>query len=695
MKKRILTCAVAFALTFSTVGVACDNGGGNSVDSSGSNSSSIPVGTQFVWNNYSESTEAYVSDIYYYSVPDVQDEYGTNYEVFVDVKDSAGADVDSFGGFFLVEKPEEYKITYSIDNGEKIYSKVTTVLGIEKATYELANSDLIFNVNEVINLDGKVNVSVPGAVTYTAKKGNEEIALDGSSFTATETGTYTISAKAEKQPVYTFDIYVVDKAECPYANGMVLDGALKEDISVTGEFDDLEANVSFDETKKYDSQSNGSYKIEAKTTGTVEVDGKSQKGVAESRTLGFSLQPAYGSDYYKTLEKYGYKYIAVRYMIEKSEYKGTARLDYISNTGEDEMAIYYDGEKVLNKSEATEKASYTYWNNELDRAPVGAWAEMLLDIRKFTMYYNGEDISLFQMVVNKNCSWDLTMYIDNIYAVKGEVASTAGTKIVDKGTEVDLSALSENTGITDPIRSITFDGDLVSVADNKLKIDKYGLYAIDITDRTMYGSVKQDIMANGTVVSYNPTHFSAKHKTSTATSTYTATRSGDKMIVSSNGAGKIDRVGVTTYSVKLCGDKGYYEALQAAGYNYITYEYTLSYTGTACPMIYRYGFVTGDASHTNSMGNISYSYIVSDGETLTDTSTRPDGKQGFLSTSYPETWNGKTFTVSIPIQTVIDHYGPTIRILAFYFNGAAADMDYNVAFGKIFPTKEACKFENN
>ncbi len=692
MKKRILTNIVAFALAFSTIGVACDNGGGNN---SSNSSNSISMGTQFVWNNYSESTEAYVSDIYYYTIPDVQDEHGTTYEVFVDVKDADGAEVDSFGGFFLVEKPEEYKITYSIDNGEKIYSKVTTVLGIEKATYELADSNLIFNVNETINLDGKVNVSVPGTVVYSAKKGDEEIALDGSAFTATAAGIYTIAAKVEKQPVYTFDIYVVDKAERPYADGMVLDGVAKEDIAVVGEFDDLEAEVSFDSTKKYDSQSNGSYKIEAKTTGTVEVEDESKKGVAESRTLGFSLQPTYGSEYYKTLEKYGYKYIAVRYMIEKSEYEGTARLDYISNVGTDEMAIYYDGAKVVDKSEATESASYTYWNYQLDRVPVGAWAEMLLDISKFTMYYDGGAISLFQMVVNKNCSWDLTMYIDNIYAVKGEVASTAGTQIVDKGTEVDLSALSENTGITDPIRSITFDGDLMSVTDNKLKIDKYGLYSIDITDRTMYGSVKQDIIANGTIVAYDPTNFSAKHKTSTATSTYIATREGDKMVISSNGAGKIDRVGVTTYSVKLCGDKGYYEALQAAGYQYITYEYTLSYTGTASPMIYRYGFVTGDASHTNSMGSISYSYILSDGETLTDTSERPDGKQGFLSTSYPETWNGKTFTVSIPIQTVIDHYAPTVRILAFYFNGAAVDMDYSVAFGKIFPTKEACKFENN
>ncbi len=692
MKKRILTCVVSFIMLFSMTGVACDRTNG---------------ANELVWKNYFESAEAYVSEIYYYSIPEVIDRSGTTYEVFVDVADESGKEVDSFGGFFLVEKAEEYKITYSIDNGANIYSKVTKVVGIEKAKYELSSADLIFGLNEVIDLDGKVSSTVTGDIVYSAKKGEESIAIVDNSFTATETGVYTIQAKIAKQPTYSFDIFVVDRAEYPYADGMVLDGVDKTDIVLGTTFDDLTAEVSFDETKKYDSQSNGSYKIQTKTTGTFKSDGQTKKGVAETRSLDFSLKPAYSSSYYKALQKNGYEYIAIRYMIEKSEYDGTTRFDYISGSGKDAMALYYNGSKVVDKSEATGSASYTYWNYQLAKVPNGGWAEMLLDIDKFATYYTDEEISLFQIIVNANSYWDMTMYIDNIYAVKGEARSTTATNVVDKGAEVDLSSLASGAGMKNEIRSIAFDGEIISVPDATLKIENYGLYSVDITDRTMYGSVKQEIIAKGSVLSYAPSNFSATHGTANGSmANFSAEKVGENaMKISPNVVGTMDANWTrTTYTVKPLGGVEYYQQLKNEGYQYITYEYTLDYgeysmrSGTS---VYRAALTKNKIPHYNSDGlkadtAATHQWLCVNDNTSGDTSTKTSNIY-FQATSYADTlWNKKTFIVSVSIDDFIKFYDANgINILTLYFSLAQPEMDYSVTFGRMFPTKAVCTFENN
>lgn len=699
MRKRFIACSLALVMTFSML-VGCDKNS-NSAENSTENS------TEFFWDNYIETVEAYVSDIYYYGIPEVQDENGIVYEVFVDVEDETGKAVDCFGGFFLVEKPIEYIITYSIDNGKNIYSKSTTLIGIEKAKYELAGSDLVFGLNEVINLDGKVCSATTGEMEYSVEKDGKSIALTDNSFTATETGVYTVEAKLPKQPVYSFELYVVDRTEFPYAEGMILDGRDKQDITVDTAFEDFNAEVSFDETKKYDSQSNGSYKIEAKTTGVVQVDEGTKKGVADTRTLGFSLAPAYGSNYYKALEQDGYKYIAIRYMIENSDYDGTTRLDYISSTGMDEMAIYYDGEKVVDKSEANDNASYTYWNYQLDAAPKGAWAEMLLDISKFTMHYDDEGISLFQMVVNKDCYWDMTMYIDNIYAVKGEAISQEDIKIVEKGETVDLSDLSADTGLDNAICTATFEDEILNLQENTLKVEEYGLYSVAMTDRTMYGSVKQDIIAKGTIVSYSPQNFSVLHGNGNGSvKNFGVFKSDDgkSMNISSNGAGKVNENWQrTTYTVKPLGDVEYFEQLKLDGYKYITYEYTLDYgdyTMLTNTSMYRAALTLNKIPHYNESGlnadtAATHKWLCVDDNSSGDTSTKTSNIY-FQSTSYPDTlWNKKTFIISVSIDDFINFYDSKgVNLLTLYFNLAQPEMDYSVTFGRIFPTKEACAFEN-
>ncbi len=492
--------------------------------------------------------------------------------------------------------------------------------------------------------------------------------------------------------------FVANEFAVSSPEGYVLDGTDASDIQVATVYEDYTATISFDNDVKYDGASNGSYKIEAKTN--------TEGGLEALETLSFNLKPVYRSGYYQKLQELqenGYTHIAIRYMMEKFDYSGTVRFNYISSSGEDEMAIYYDGSKIVNKSpnNTTPNGSYTFWQSEMSRVPTGAWAEMVLDITKFTDTYKDEAMSLFHLVVNSSSSLDMVMYIDNIYAVKGEATATQATSIKKINDEVDLSTLTADTGITNAIFTAELDGQTVAVADNKLKIAEYGVYSVDIKDRTLYGSIQQDFMAQGTVASFVSKNFAAKHiiNSSGATTNYTPTKTADgKIVLSSDGAGKVTGVSMTTYAVQTVGDAAYYTALQTAGYKYITYEYTPTFTGVAEAYdIYTYGLVTGDNKHANTMNGKSFEVSYKIGTTDVKTTTLHTSYGYRFNTSYPQTnWSGKTIIVSIPIQTVIANYettGSNLRIMALYFSKAGTDIDYSVAFSQICATANPCVFD--
>lgn len=675
MKKRLLIYLLTLILAFSVLGTGCSN----------------LKESDFTWKNYSESDYAYLLDMYNYTIPEVVDKNGNEYEVFVEVADAQGNKVDNFGGFFLIEREEDYKVIYTIDCGSTKFSKTTTVSGIEKAKYNLENNQFMYEVNDEIDLNNRVSASLSGAISYSVVKDGQQVELVDNKFTPTQSGTYTVNAKIDRQPNYAFDLIVVDRQEIAYPFGLVLDGTSAQDISTSSGFDDFSASVTFDQTKKYDSQSNGSYKIVAETNGDA---------VAEHRTIEFKINPAYHSDYYKSLKENGYEYIAIRYMIESSEHKGTSRFDYISATGEHHLALYYSGSKVFDK--VGETASYTFWSNQLDRVPTGAWAEMLLDINKFTDYYNDQPMTLFRLFVNKGSSWDLTMYIDNVYAVKGEVVSTITASSVDKDEYVDVSNLSSGNMTGDVLRTVSCGGEVLSVENNQFKAEKQGVYSVDFTDRTMYGSVKYEYVVNAPVVPYEAANFSATHmvhNNEAATKQYSAKLEGGKIVVSSGGKGNVSSQysNVTTYKVNTHLDVTYFQSLQRVGFEYITYEYTLSFSGKSdAYSIYRYAFVKSDKAHHNNITAFTYK-VLEKGLTIDkifDTNSKASNK-GFQSTSYPNAnWNGKTFIVSIPIQTVIDNYASQMRILAFAFVGAAEELEYSVTFGEICATKSACVFDS-
>ncbi len=666
-------------MAFSTLAVACDRD---------------EESNELIWSNYVETEYAYVSDMYYYNVPTVKDEQGTNYEVFVDVTQKSGEEVDYFGGFFAIEKPTEYSVVYTVDDGQKEYSKTTTVFGIEKAKYALADaSNVIFTVGEEINLDGMLGASVDGEVVYSVKKGEETVEIENNAFTPTQAGTYTVQATMDKQPTHTFKLYVYDKSQRYLADGMILDGTSAQDIQVNAH-NDYSASISFDENVKYDSASNGSYKIKATTNGKLK----------DTKTLSFNILPVYANTYYQALKNKGYEYIAVRYMVEKSDTSGTGRLIYGSGTEARKLAMYYDGNKVKDMSEAT-----SIWNTDFNRVPVGEWAEMLFDIETFTSSYKDENLLLFKLSVNgegvnsttqekiEGSSWDLTMYIDNIYAVKDE-ATNEEIQVVDKGQQVDLSDIK--------VDKVYWNEQEISVVDNKLSVGEYGLYEVAMIDRTSYGIAKKPITAKGskTVMAYTEKNFSARHgNTASSVADFTVENVSNAIKITADdsvwNANTWQRV---TYTVKPFGNIGYYEKLKENGCAYITYEYTLNYdtnTLVSSTDMYRAALTKNKLSHYNADGlnaetAATHQWKKVSDNTTGDTSTKTSNKY-FQSTSYADSqWKGETFIISVSIDDFIKFYNHNeMNILTLYFSKPQPNMSYTVTFGKIQATTNACVFD--
>lgn len=549
----------------------------------------------------------------------------------------------------------------------------------------------VYSTNKAIDLTDTVSAQF-GEVAYTVKtlKG-VEVPVENNAFTVTEAGVYTVTAAVEGYPETQFSVEIADNE---YANGLILDGTNVEVLStnITGKSpESVQMNVSFDENMKYDAASNGSYKVEYKMAEGVATS-------SEGALMRLAIKPAFSKAYYEGLKAAGYEKIAIRYYAEIEQSGNGSGMYYINTSQGDEakteMQIFADNVKTKQKD-----FTYILWNTDFTNA-TDKWAEMIFDIDKFIENHYSGAMELLIWQVAPNVAIDMTLYIDNIYAVQGAITDTLAaptTTYSDKGATFDTNNIASNAEET--ITTAKLDGNTVSLTDGKLTLDSYGMYSFTKVARNCYGYVGQNVVTNGTVVSNIATNFGAKHivNATGATTEYVgATTADGKIAVSSNGAGKVSGISVTTYAIQTCGEKAYYEALQAAGYGYITYEYTLSYTGTASGAIYRYAFVTADAAHSNNMGNISYAYKVLESgkavDQIYDTSTKPSNT-GFQSTWSPADWNGKTFIVSISIQDVINNYAPTMRILALFFNGAAATMDYSVTFGKIAATTNACVFD--
>lgn len=450
-----------------------------------------------------------------------------------------------------------------------------------------------------------------------------------------------------------------------------------------------EVNVSFDETKKYDSASNGSYKAEFK----VKNGGDTSAGGAYLR---LRMNPVYSQTYYQALQEAGYNKIAVRFFLETMNdttiSNGTG-VRYINGAeGEmTEMQVYVDNQAKTNKTN-----TFILWNQEL-AVGYGKWAEIVLDMEKFA-YNCSDNMTLFMMQVGANYDLNTVMYIDNIYAVKGAVSenlTAVATTYQDVNTEFDFATLETNE---DAISTALLDGEIIDVVDEKVALSNYGVYTFKKTNRDTYGSVYQKTyVTGGKVVLNDIANFSASTKAGSSDFTVTKDSATGNVTISSTNNSQLNvGAAIVTYKVKTVYDKDYYVALKNAGYDYITYECTFDYKSTYNTLMCRWAYSSIAPTHYNNDAthhNVSrFGYWYKESSTSTVLQTDEANSKSSLRPWDPATSiKGKSMIISFSIDNFINNYSEEMNIASYYVHGDLGG-DYSITFGKIAATKEACKF---
>ena len=499
-----------------------------------------PEEIRLTWYNYQESVDAYVYSYYSYAIPEVFDQNGTEYNVTVAVTDSDGKKVDNTCGYFLVGKADDYTVTYTVDDGEKLQEKKTTVSGIVKSRYSLCGTDLVYGIGERVDLNDKVVASVEGEVQYSVEYGGVRVPLTDNAFTPTEEGTYKVTATLPKQPEYDFDIIVVDKTQIPYPSGMILDDADGEDINVSTKINytfvsagskkkiisennpngytaeeyaialaaakeardklslsqSASVSTSFDETAKFDESSNGSTKISV-------VYAES----CQPFDVPISIKPKFGKSYYQSLANGGYEYIAVRMKLVDGA-------DELENYG----LLYFSGDngtslsfrRVSQAGELSPVGTDTaIWSGTGYQRSGWGWFELLLPIQSFITTY-GENVQLFKLRTFASVTGDkdgvttfkgnnggLDIYIDNIYAAKAldgvnvERQELKTTQAQFSLSELQIQDVADIDGLN---INYTVDDRAEPFPEETLSFTEEGEYKLEVRARNRYGKRTAEIV---------------------------------------------------------------------------------------------------------------------------------------------------------------------------------------------------------
>ncbi|MBQ4053174.1 MAG: hypothetical protein IJD33_02420 [Clostridia bacterium] len=587
---------------------------------------------------------------------------------------------------------------------EKLPDTFTNLVASDKTAYDSATFYTVnhavtevYSTNAAIDLTDKVSAEF-GTVTYAVKNSKGvAVPVENNAFTTDAAGKYTVTAKVDGYLDTAFEVEVADNK---YADGLILDGTSTDDLllsttsknATTGVWEDsstVEMSASFDENMKYDSESNGSYKIEYKMKDGVAT-------ATNGALMKLAIAPTFSKAYYEGLQAAGYTKIAVRCYMELNSVGGSTGMYYIEpSTATSEMQIFVDNETPVNKS-----STYMMWKSELAKA-ANTWAEMVLDIDKFINNY-GTVENLLILSVSANEAVDMTLYIDNVYAVQSAVMNSA-VDYTEKNTLVSTNTSENESSIT----TISFNGEQITptITDNQFTATQSGTYKVKETERNTYGGtintvhVFADDYTMGDIVAYDVSNFSA-HNNKSNSSDFTCTKETDGIKVTANEAAQSATApNVTTYKVNTLYDKTYYEWLKSEDYEYITYEcrldYDISYsTGSTLMCRWAYSSVaptnyTNDsATHGKTTFNQWWRVSTTTTVTANDSTNK---KSSYRPWSADTAVKGQTFIISFSIDDYINTYSSTMNIASFFFNNAAK-FDYSVTFGKIAATKEACKF---
>ncbi len=554
MKKKISSIVLAGILSLSTL-VSCSKPTQNEVS--------------LEWLNYIESDVGYVYDYYSYVTPSVIDQNGEEYEVSVSVKDSADKPVDNMGSMFLISSESEYTITFTAYDGTKTHTKETKVQGVEKAVYTLLDPNLIYEVGETVNLDGKVQATKEGEISYNVSKDGNAVALTNNTFVPTESGLYTVTAKLSQQPNYDFSLLIVEAGKYSSPNGLITDRADASAFSIeTKNIDEDEtlpltglSTLGYSETEKFAGVGNGSVKVSVNYP----------EGSAKFET-NISYKPEFPKSYYESLKNMGYRNVAIRLKIVE----GVDTIDYYGVYFGTKLEHVIINEIGQEKMKATDVALWSGPGWEFGKY---GWTEILIPMDYFLESY-AEQMNLFSFRCSKGRWGSVEIYIDNVYAVK-PIGGESSFAQVELGASLNLSdiALTDSKDIDKKIVTATFNGANFKAQEENI-FSNEGVYKFIVRAQNRYGLVKIEratFDVNEVVAKLNSTMgVSASIAKCNGLPDGNATEFAfdtNMPYKGNSGTVKFTMKTRNMYSdifVDPVHDKAYYEGLKADGYQYVT-----------------------------------------------------------------------------------------------------------------------------
>ncbi len=532
------------------------------------------------WNNYMENCDGYVYDYYKYIVPSAFDQDNAEYEVTSKVYDDEGVQLDNVGNMFLISEEGDYTIEFTAFDGKKSHTVKTVVSAIYKSKYSFSDTKFVYGLNETINLNDKVSATYDAEILYSVTKNDQPIALTDNQFTASEYGSYKVTATQEKQPEFVFSLEVVDKEKYPYANGMIEDGTQTEQsITATPVYnvDGTRANaatisVTHDVTAKFDENSNGSTKISVEFPQT-----------SNCFDLPIMLKPHFSKTYYQALESGGYEYVAVRMRVEDVEEIGAYGIFFLGGNGKAISYKRYDQNGAL----INEGYDSAFWSGTGYQLSQQGWFEFLIPIQDFISEYS-ENMQLMKLRTyepdTKNSYYgSLNIYIDNIYAVK----AFDGESVFEEKALNDTMALSELVGEIDDVDELftnyKVNGERKTFSSQTGEVtfdENTALYSFEFRARNRFGVAKR------TFTTFDASTYVYKFyddTVGTAFASYyvgsgpaTLTPQYDTTVKynseTDRGSLKFDIVGGCYFNLNVVPykDKAHYTAMKEQGYEYVT-----------------------------------------------------------------------------------------------------------------------------
>ena len=421
----------------------------------------------------------------------VKDSDGNVYEVTVTVS-CAGQEVKVTSGRFMIDKMQDYTITYEVKLSDTDIRTLTTLVKVSSAVQPMITVgdglQECYEVNDKITLPEVTAKDVSGAAltptaeVYLTGETEQKIEVTNNAFTASQAGIYELRITAtdslgnKAEEVVSFGVrtsaidYEIESFDSPVSVYNFRAGSYSEDLLSGYTAEQIGGRTGY---------GGGFAWFSSKNTG----------GIVQAYP-GISLLPRMSKEDVSDAYIEGYTDVVIR------------------------MYLDYGAERNV----------YRIWNGKgtqqrLATLQPRTWTDVCIDITDFFDNYdllngsideNGNPVQLFYIPNHEqetadNTRAELTVYIDTIFVAKeesftiveGSLADTAetGGQLDVSGIAISLDGEKFSLSVLDPL------GNVLPVQDGKVNVDTYGVYTVNVIldSLTKFGSASVTVQVTPTV----------------------------------------------------------------------------------------------------------------------------------------------------------------------------------------------------